>query len=134
MTTRIIDYVTAINETLSHEMDRNQDVIIMGEDIAGGGGRADQGFIDAWGGPFGATRGLIKKFGPDRVRDTPLSECGFVGAGIGAACTAAASAMGRWANQASLPSRLCLIAVPSPPAAADQLLMQPPGMPPQVMT
>ena len=87
MADRTIDYASAINEALFHEMERNQDVIVMGEDIAGGGGRADQGFIDAWGGPFGATRGLIKKFGPDRVRDTPLSECGFVGAGIGAACT-----------------------------------------------
>jgi pyruvate dehydrogenase E1 component beta subunit len=87
MSSRIIDYVSAINETLFHEMERDPSVIIMGEDIAGGAGRANQGFIDAWGGPFGATRGLIKRFGPERVRDTPLSECGFIGAGIGAACT-----------------------------------------------
>lgn len=87
MPPRIIDYGTAINEALSQEMERAPEIIIMGEDIAGAAGRAEQGFIDAWGGPFGATHGLIQKFGPERVRDTPLSECGFVGAGIGAACT-----------------------------------------------
>ena len=37
---------------------------VIGEDVAGGAGRAAQGFIDAWGGPMGATKGLIQQFGP----------------------------------------------------------------------
>ncbi|WP_425355766.1 hypothetical protein [Rhizobium leguminosarum] len=40
---------------------------------------------DAWGGPFGVTRGLLGAFGPDRVRDTPISEAAFIGAAAGAA-------------------------------------------------
>ena len=68
-------------------MERDPDIIVMGEEIAGGAGRAHLGFIDAWGGPYRTTRGLIQKFGPERVRDTPLSESGFIGAAIGAAST-----------------------------------------------
>jgi pyruvate dehydrogenase E1 component beta subunit len=43
--------------------------------------------VDAWGGPFGVTKGLIQEFGPQRVIDTPISEMGFVGAAVGAAMT-----------------------------------------------
>ena len=57
----------------------------MGEDIAGGAGRPDK--EDAWGGPFRLTKGLIGDFGPERIRDTPISEAGFVGAGVGAAAS-----------------------------------------------
>ena len=57
----------------------------MGEDIAGGAGRPDK--EDAWGGPMRLTKGLIGQFGANRVRDTPISEAGFVGAGVGAAAT-----------------------------------------------
>ena len=57
----------------------------MGEDIAGGAGRPDK--EDAWGGPMRLTKGLIAQFGPERVRDTPISEAGFMGAGVGAAAT-----------------------------------------------
>jgi pyruvate dehydrogenase E1 component beta subunit len=62
-------------------------VIVMGEDVAGGGGRQEQGIEDAWGGIMGATRGLIGRFGAERVIDTPISEAGFVGMAVGAAAT-----------------------------------------------
>ena len=68
-------YVQALNEALREEMERDPTVFIMGEDIAVWGG----------GGVFGVTRGLLEVFGPERVRDTPISEAGFTGFGIGAA-------------------------------------------------
>jgi pyruvate dehydrogenase E1 component beta subunit len=77
----------AINEALRQEMRRDGTVVVIGEDVAGAAGRADQGLIDAWGGPLRATRGLIQEFGTDRVLDTPISEMGFVGAAVGAAMT-----------------------------------------------
>ncbi|MBN18384.1 MAG: alpha-ketoacid dehydrogenase subunit beta [Chloroflexi bacterium] len=80
---RKISYIQAINESLRHEMKSNENVIIMGEDVAGGGSRDDK--LDAWGGPMRLTKGLVKEFGRDRVKDTPISEAGFVGAGVGAA-------------------------------------------------
>ena len=73
----------AINETLVQEMRRNPQVILIGEDIAGGTGC--EGDDDAWGGPLGVTKGLIREFGPNRVLDTPISEAAFMGAAIGAA-------------------------------------------------
>jgi len=85
--TRQITYIQAVNEAIHQLMESDPTVIIMGEDIAGAAGRADQGFIDAWGGPMRLTRGLIQKYGAARVRDTPISEAGFVGAGVGAAAT-----------------------------------------------
>jgi pyruvate dehydrogenase E1 component beta subunit len=77
----------AINEAIRQEMRRDPAVIVMGEDVAGGAGRAHLGFIDAWGGPLRATKGLIREFGDERVIDTPIAEMGFVGAGVGAAMT-----------------------------------------------
>ena len=82
---REIRYSQAQAEAIHLEMRRDPNVIIMGEDIAGGAGRAHLGIIDAWGGPFRPTKGLIQEFGPERVRDTPISEGGYIGAGIGAA-------------------------------------------------
>lgn len=67
-------YAKAIFDVIDSEMDRDQKVFIMGEDIA------EQGGI------FGCTRGLLDKYGADRVRNTPISEAGFVGMGVGAAC------------------------------------------------
>ena len=84
---REITYAQAINEAIRHEMRRDPTIIVMGEDIAGAAGKADQGFIDAWGGPFATTKGLIQEFGPERVRDTPISEAGYIGAAVGAAAT-----------------------------------------------
>ncbi|HEY3111414.1 MAG TPA: dehydrogenase E1 component subunit alpha/beta [Chloroflexota bacterium] len=82
---REILYSQAINEAIRQEMERDPAVVVMGEDIAGAAGRAHLGFIDAWGGPFRATRGLITQFGPERVIDTPIAEMGFTGMGVGAA-------------------------------------------------
>ncbi len=78
-------YRQAISEALFHEMRRDQQVIIMGEDIAGGAGTP--GEEDAWGGPLGVTAGLVGEFGRSRVLDTPLSESAFIGAAAGAALT-----------------------------------------------
>jgi len=75
----------AINEALSQEMERDERVILMGEDISGGTGAP--GEQDAWGGPLGVTKGLFTKFGPERVLDTPITESAFVGCAAGAAAT-----------------------------------------------
>ena len=82
---RQLTYIQAVNEALQQEMERDPMVIIMGEDVAGAAGRPDK--QDAWGGPMRLTKGLIGQFGPERVRDTPISEAGFIGAGVGAAAT-----------------------------------------------
>lgn len=68
-----ITYAKAINEALRHEMKRNPDVFIMGEDV---------GIV---GGTFGLTEGLLAKFGPDRVKDTPITEQQIIGMSVGAA-------------------------------------------------
>ena len=83
--TRNISYIQAINEALRGEMERDPNVIVMGEDIAGGGDREEK--QDAWGGPMRLTKGLVGRFGRGRVRDTPISEAGFIGAGVGAAAS-----------------------------------------------
>lgn len=76
----------AINEALRQCMEADDDVVLFGEDIAGGQGRDEHpGAMDAWGGPFGVTKGLCTQFGRDRVRDTTIAEAGFFGAAIGAA-------------------------------------------------
>ncbi len=82
---RPLTFVQATNEAIRTMMREDPDVIVMGEDVAGAAGRADQGFIDHFGGTFQLTKGLIQEFGPERVRDTPISETGFMGAGVGAA-------------------------------------------------
>ena len=79
---RKITFQQAINEALSQEMARDESVIVMGEDNAGGAGAP--GEQDAWGGVLGVTKGLFHKY-PGRVLDTPLSEGGFIGAAVGAA-------------------------------------------------
>jgi pyruvate dehydrogenase E1 component beta subunit len=79
---RSLTYREAINEALAQEMERDERVIVMGEDNAGGAG--SPGEEDAWGGVLGVTKGLYGKF-PGRVLDTPISESAFIGAAIGAA-------------------------------------------------
>jgi acetoin:2,6-dichlorophenolindophenol oxidoreductase subunit beta len=66
-----ITFVQAIRQALTEEMERDPLTFVMGEDVV----------LSA----FGQTRGLIEKFGPKRVRNTPISEAGFVGAAVGAA-------------------------------------------------
>ncbi|HAL49179.1 MAG: alpha-ketoacid dehydrogenase subunit beta [Chloroflexi bacterium] len=82
---RQLTYIQAINEALRQQMELDENVIVMGEDIAGGGDRPDK--QDAWGGPMRLTKGLIGQFGARRVRDTPISEAGFIGAAVGAAAS-----------------------------------------------
>jgi pyruvate/2-oxoglutarate/acetoin dehydrogenase E1 component len=66
-------YSEAIRDVIAEEMRRDASVFVMGEDVA------------AQGGIFGCTKGLLEQFGPERIRNTPISEAGFVGAGVGAA-------------------------------------------------
>lgn len=72
-TQRRLTIARAIAEAIGQEMDRDPDVLVMGEDIA------------KLGGVFGTTTGLLDRFGPDRVRDTPISETAFIGAAVGLA-------------------------------------------------
>ncbi|MGW0183415.1 alpha-ketoacid dehydrogenase subunit beta [Nocardia sp. NPDC003345] len=66
-------YREALRAGLREALDRDDRVFLMGEDVG------------AYGGCFGVSRGLLEEYGPRRIRDTPLSESAFVGAGIGAA-------------------------------------------------
>lgn len=68
-------YVRAVNKALADALEADATVMVMGEDIAEAGGS------------FKATRGLLERFGPERVRDTPISELGITGAAVGAALT-----------------------------------------------
>lgn len=72
-TTRKLTIAKAMSEAIAQEMARDPDVIVMGEDIA------------KLGGVFGNTGGLLDAFGAERVRDTPISETGFIGAAVGMA-------------------------------------------------
>ncbi len=81
---RTLSLVDAVGEAMRQAMEADPSVIVMGEDVAGGAGRG-AGKENAMGGSFGATKSLYPLFGPNRVRDTPISEAGFVGAGVGAA-------------------------------------------------
>ena len=83
-TEREITFLQAVNEALNQAMEADDSVIALGEDIAGGAGLGGR-HEGAMGGTFGATRGLLGTFGAARVRDTPISEAGFVGAATGAA-------------------------------------------------
>jgi len=71
--TRKIRYWQAIQEALREEMQRDPGVFVMGEDVG------------LYGGAYGATRDLFEEFGPERVRDTPISEATIGGAAVGAA-------------------------------------------------
>ena len=73
----------AINETLHDEMARDDNVIILGEDISGGAG-TPSGKREVIGGIWGTTGGLLPKFGAHRVIDTPISESAIVGTAAGA--------------------------------------------------
>jgi acetoin:2,6-dichlorophenolindophenol oxidoreductase subunit beta len=73
----------AISSTIHAEMERDSNVLILGEDIVGGMGTA--GGPEAIGGIWGLTGGLYAKFGPNRVIDTPISESCIIGAAAGAA-------------------------------------------------
>ena len=72
---REITYRQALNEALLEEMERDKRVFLMGEDVG------------PYGGAYGVSKGLIEKFGEERVRDTAISEAAIVGTGLGAAMT-----------------------------------------------
>ena len=82
-----VRYRDAFNRTLRDELRHDPNVLIMGEDISGGFDKETKKPLDAWGGPFAATKGLVQEFGPERIRDCPISEAGFLGAAVGAALT-----------------------------------------------
>ncbi|RVT43545.1 alpha-ketoacid dehydrogenase subunit beta [Sphingobium algorifonticola] len=79
----IMNIRDAINRTLHDEMERDPNIILLGEDVAGGAGTA--GGQESIGGIWGTSGGLIGKFGADRVIDTPISESAIIGAAAGAA-------------------------------------------------
>jgi pyruvate/2-oxoglutarate/acetoin dehydrogenase E1 component len=81
---RNITFQQAINEALAQEMERDERVVVFGEDVVGGSGAP--GEDDAWGGVLGITKGLHAQF-PDRILDTPISESAFIGAAAGAAAS-----------------------------------------------
>lgn len=74
-TTRKLTMAQAISEAISLEMERDDSVFVMGEDIG------------KYGGVFSATSGLLDKYGPNRVMETPISETAFMGAALGAAAS-----------------------------------------------
>jgi pyruvate dehydrogenase E1 component beta subunit len=74
----------ALNEAMHLEMERDPSVIVLGEDVSGGAG-GTSGSREASGGIFGVTKGLLPRFGEDRVIDTPISESAIIGAAGGAA-------------------------------------------------
>ena len=70
---QLMTYREALREAMSDAMRRDERVFLMGEDVG------------EYGGCYAVSKGMLEEFGPERVRDTPLSEAAFVGAGIGAA-------------------------------------------------
>ena len=84
---RTLTFREAINEALAQEMERDSKVVLMGEDVAGGAAVPGFEHDDAWGGVLGVTKGLVQRFGRERVLDTPISESAFIGAAVGAAAT-----------------------------------------------
>jgi pyruvate dehydrogenase E1 component beta subunit len=70
-----ITYADALKEAMCEEMRKDERIILLGEDIG------------VYGGAFGVTRGMIEEFGPERIRDTPISELGITGCAVGAAMT-----------------------------------------------
>jgi pyruvate dehydrogenase E1 component beta subunit len=70
---RTITMIAAIREAIEEEMKRDENVIMLGEDIG------------EMGGPFGSAKGLLEEFGPGRIIQTPISEWGFTGISVGAA-------------------------------------------------
>ncbi|MGA0177227.1 MAG: alpha-ketoacid dehydrogenase subunit beta, partial [Chthoniobacterales bacterium] len=69
----VITYRQALNDALAEELERDESVFLMGEEVA------------EYNGAYKITEGLWKRFGDKRVIDTPISEAGFIGLGVGAA-------------------------------------------------
>lgn len=75
MTTQVVEMREALRQALDEEMTRDKNVFIMGEEVA------------EYNGAYKVTKGMLDKWGPKRVIDTPISEGGFAGLGVGAAMT-----------------------------------------------
>lgn len=84
---RELSMSSALNEAIKLAMRKDDDVILMGEDVAGGANVDHLQDDEAWGGVLGVTKGLVQEFGRERVLDTPISEAGYVGAAMAAAST-----------------------------------------------
>lgn len=84
---RKISMSSAINEALKLAMRKDENVILLGEDVAGGAAVDHLQDDEAWGGVLGVTKGLVQEFGRERILDTPISEAGYVGAAMAAAAT-----------------------------------------------
>ena len=69
----VITYRDALNQALREEMARDKDVFLMGEEVG------------VYQGAYKVSRGLLEEFGPNRIVDTPITELGFAGVGVGAA-------------------------------------------------
>ncbi len=72
---RELTYAQALREAITEEMERNPEILLLGEDIG------------VYGGVFKVTEGLLARFGPERVIETPISEAGFISAAVGMAMT-----------------------------------------------
>jgi len=70
----VIQFREALRDAMTEEMERDENVFLMGEEVA------------EYNGAYKVSEGMLEKFGPRRVFDTPISEAGFAGLGVGAAC------------------------------------------------
>ncbi|KNE19877.1 alpha-ketoacid dehydrogenase subunit beta [Virgibacillus pantothenticus] len=84
---RKLTFSKAINEAMDIAMERDNKVILIGEDVAGGATVDHLQDEEAWGGVFGVTKGLGNKYGRKRVIDMPIAEAGYMGAAVAAAVT-----------------------------------------------
>lgn len=85
--TRKLSMSVALNEAMQLAMRKDENVILLGEDVAGGAEVDHLQDDEAWGGVLGVTKGLVQEFGRERILDTPISEAGYVGAAMAAAAT-----------------------------------------------
>lgn len=84
---RTLSMSGAINEAMKIAMRKDENVILMGEDVAGGAQVDHLQDDEAWGGVLGVTKGLVQEFGRERILDTPIAEAGYMGAAMAAAST-----------------------------------------------
>lgn len=85
--TRKLSMSEAINEAMKLAMRKDKNVVLLGEDVAGGAEIDHLQDDEAWGGVLGVTKGLVQEFGRERILDTPISEAAYIGAAMGAAAT-----------------------------------------------
>ena len=85
--TRKLTFMGAINEAIDQSMEQDEHVILIGTDVSGGAGVKHIKDDDTFGGVFGVTKGLAKKYSRNRVIDTPIAEHITLSAGVGAAAT-----------------------------------------------